>query len=219
MLKDGEKGAVLQRDKETYAIVPHVPLGVVTPEFLQKIAEIAVKYNVKAMKLTSADRIALVGLKEEDIDKVWEELGVDPGAAVGACVRSIKVCPGTTFCRLGQQDSLGLGAELDKRYHGYQLPAKFKIGVSGCVNDCAETCIKDLGFIGKPKGWTVMVGGCGGARPMLYRKLVDNVSTEEALAIADKIIKFYEENAKKGDRLGRLIERVGFEEFQKIILG
>ena len=219
MLKDGEKGAVLQRDKETYAIVPHVPLGVVTPDFLRKLAEIAEKYGVKAMKLTSADRIALVGLKEEDIDKVWEELGVDPGAAVGACVRSVKVCPGTTFCRLGQQDSLGLGAELDKRYHGYQLPAKFKIGVAGCINDCAETCIKDLGFVGKPKGWVVKVGGCGGARPMLARTLTENVSTEEALEIAEKIIKFYEEKAKKADRLGRLIERVGFEEFKKAILG
>ncbi|NPB08729.1 MAG: NAD(P)/FAD-dependent oxidoreductase [Thermodesulfobacteria bacterium] len=218
-LKDGEKGAVLQRDKKTYAIVPHVPLGVVTPEFLRKIADVAEKYGVAAMKLTSADRIALVGLKEEDIDKVWEELGVQPGAAVGACVRSVKVCPGTTFCRLGQQDAIGLGAELDKRYHGYQLPAKFKIGVSGCVNQCAETCIKDLGFVGKPKGWTVMVGGCGGSRPMLARVLTENLSDEEALEIADKIVKYYEANAKKGDRLGRLIERVGFDEFKKAILG
>ncbi len=218
-LKDGEKGAVLQRDKQTYAIVPHVPLGVVTPEFLRKVADVAEKYGVAAMKLTSADRIALVGLKEEDIDKVWEELGVNPGAAVGACVRSIKVCPGTTFCRLGQQDAIGLGAELDKRYHGYQLPAKFKIGVSGCINQCAETCIKDLGFVGKPKGWTVMVGGCGGAKPMLAQVLTENLSDEEALEIADKIVKYYEANAKKGDRLGRLIQRVGFEEFKKAILG
>jgi len=167
----------------------------------------------------SADRIALVGLKEEDIDKVWEELGVNPGAAVGGCIRSIRVCPGTTFCRLGQQDSLALGAELDKRYHGYALPTKFKIGVSGCINQCAETCIKDLGFVGKPKGWTVLVGGCGGARPMLARKLTDNVSSEEALQLADKIINFYEKNAKKGERLGRFIDRIGFEEFQKAILG
>ncbi|MBA2848846.1 NAD(P)/FAD-dependent oxidoreductase [Thermosulfuriphilus ammonigenes] len=219
MLKDGEKGAVLQRDKTTYAIVPHVPLGVVTPEFLRKIADIAEKYGAKALKLTSADRIAIVGVAEEDIDRIWEELGVNPGAAVGACVRSIKVCPGTTFCRLGQQDSLGLGAELDRRYHGYNLPAKFKIGVAGCPNQCSETCIKDLGFIGKGKGWTVTVGGCGGARPRLAQTLIEGVSTEEALEIADRIIKFYEKHAKKMDRLGRLIDRIGFEEFKKAILG
>jgi len=219
MLKDGEKGAVLQRDKKTYAVVPHVPLGVVTPEFLRKMAEVAEKYGVSAMKLTSADRIALVGLKEEDIDQVWTEFGVEPGAAVGNCVRSIKVCPGITFCRMGQQDSLALGAELDKRYHGYQLPAKFKIGVSGCINQCAENCIKDLGFVGKPKGWTITVGGCGGARPMLAQVLAENLSTEEALEMADRVIKYYEAKGKKSDRLGRLIERVGFEEFKKDILG
>ena len=218
MLKNGEKGVILQRDKETYAIVPHIPLGVITVEFLQKLVEVAKKYEIKAMKITSANRIALVGLREEVIDEVWEKLGVTPGAAIGLCVRSVKVCPGITFCRLGQQDSLNLGAELDKRYHGKTLPTKFKIGVSGCVNDCAETCIKDLGFIGKPKGWTVTVGGCGGARPMLARKLMKNLSTEDALKIADKIIKFYEENGKKGERLGRFIEKFGWENFCKKIL-
>ncbi len=218
MLKNGEKGVILQRDKETYAIVPHIPLGVITVEFLQKLVEVAKKYEIKAMKITSANRIALVGLREEVIDEVWEKLGVTPGAAIGLCVRSVKVCPGITFCRLGQQDSLNLGAKLDKRYHGKTLPTKFKIGVSGCVNDCAETCIKDLGFIGKPKGWTVTVGGCGGARPMLARKLMKNLSTEDALKIADKIIKFYEENGKKEERLGRFIEKFGWENFCKKIL-
>ena len=218
MLKDREKGVVLQRDKKTYAIVPHVPLGLLTVNFLQKLLEVAKKYEVKAIKITSANRIALIGFKEEELDEVWEDLGVVPGAAKGLCVRSVKVCPGITFCRLGQQDSLNLGAELDKRYHGKDLPTKFKIGVSGCVNDCAETCIKDLGFIGKPKGWTVTVGGCGGARPLLARVLARNLSTEEALKIAEKVINFYEENGKKGLRLGRLIEKFGWEEFCKKIL-
>ncbi len=218
MLKDGEKGVVLQRDKQTYAIVPHIPLGIVTPGLLTRLSEIADRYQITAMKITSADRIALVGVKEEDVDQIWSDLEMDPGAAVGPCIRSIKVCPGTTFCRLGKQDSLGLGAELDKRYHGLNLPAKFKMGVSGCVNQCSENCIKDLGFIGKSTGWTVTVGGNGGPRPMLARKLTSGLSTEEALALAEKVIDFYAKNAKKADRMGRLIERVGMEEFMRAVL-
>ncbi len=218
MLKDGEKGAVLQRDKSTYAIVPHIPMGVVTPEFLRKIAEVAEKYGAQALKLTSADRIAMVGLQEKDIDSAWTDLGVEPGAAVGACVRSVKVCPGNTFCRLGQRDSLSLGAELDKRYHGYSLPAKFKIGVSGCVNQCAENCIKDLGFWGKSSGWTATVGGNGGARPRLAQVLATGLSDEEALDVADRTVKYYEKNAKKRERLGKMIDRIGFEEFKRAIL-
>ncbi len=213
MLKDGEKGAVLQRDKKTYAIVPHVSVGLITPAELRKIADVAEKYQA-AIKLTSATRVAIVGLKEEDIDQVWQELGMQPGAAVGLCVRSIKSCPGNTLCRLGQQDSLGLAKILDDRYHGEKLPGKFKIGVSGCLNQCAETSVKDLGFIGKSKGWTVMVGGNAASRPQLAEKLIENVSQEEALEIADKVIKCFAKHGKKGERLGRFIKRFGADEFR-----
>ncbi|MDD2389653.1 MAG: NAD(P)/FAD-dependent oxidoreductase, partial [Desulfobacterales bacterium] len=109
MLKDGEKGAVIQRDKETYAVAPHVPCGVITPDQLRKLADAAEKYNAAAVKITSAARIALVGIREEDLDNIWKDLEMPPGHAVGLCVRSVKACPGTTFCKRGQQDSLGMG--------------------------------------------------------------------------------------------------------------
>ncbi len=218
MLKDGEKGAVLQRDKETFAIVPHIALGVVTPAQLRSIADVAEKYNAKALKITSATRIAIVGLREEDIDKAWQDLGMDPGAAVGLCVRSIKACPGSTLCRLGQQDALGLGAELDTLYHGYKLPSKFKIGVAGCPNQCAEPSVKDLGFIGKAKGWTVVVGGNAASRPRLAEPVAEGLTSGQALEVAAKIVRYYEENGKKGERLGRFMDRIGFDVFQGAVV-
>ena len=219
MLQDGEKAVILQRDKQTYAVAPHIPCGVVNGETLRKLADVAEKYNAAALKITSAARIAIVGLKEEDIDNVWSELGMSPGAAVGLCVRSIKACPGTTFCKRGIQDSLGLGLKLDEKYHGLQLPAKFKLGVSGCPNQCAETCIKDIGLVGLPKGWKVMVGGNGGAKARLSRELARNLSTEQALELTDKTIKFYKSNAKPHQRLGSMIEKMGFDEFKSAVLG
>lgn len=217
MLKDGEKGVVLQRDKETYAIVPHLPLGLITPDQMRRIADVADKYKPAALKLTSAARVAIVGLKEEDIDAAWKDLDMPPGAAVGLCVRSVKSCPGNTLCRLGQQNSIELGTELDSRYHGYQLPGKFKIGVSGCPNQCGESSVKDLGFIGKAKGWTIVVGGNAASRPRIAEKLIENVSAGEALKITDNLMKYFKENGKKGERLGRFIDRVGFETFKKAV--
>lgn len=219
MLNDGEKGVIIQRDKETYAVAPHLPCGVVAPETLRKLADVADKYNVAALKVTSAGRIALVGIKEEDVDHIWKDLAMSPGAAVGLCVRSIKACPGTTFCKRGQQDSLGIGMLLDEKYHGLELPGKFKIGISGCPNQCAENCIKDVGLVGTAKGWIVTVGGNGGNKSRLAQELTRNVSTEEALAILNKVIKFYKEKGeKKHRRLGALIDEIGFEAFQKAIL-
>ncbi len=219
MLQDGEKGVIIQRDRQTYAVAPHIPCGVVNSETLRKIADVAEKYRAAALKITSAARIAIVGLKEEDVDDVWAELGMKAGAAVGLCVRSIKACPGTTFCKRGIQDSLGVGMKLDEKYHGLELPAKFKIGVSGCPNQCAETCIKDIGLVGAPKGWRLLVGGNGGARPRLSKELAKDINTEEAIELIDRIIQYYKANAKPHQRLGAMIEKMGFDEFKSAVLG
>ncbi|MDU4659795.1 MAG: NAD(P)/FAD-dependent oxidoreductase [Clostridium butyricum] len=167
-----EKGAVLQRDKETYAIAPHLIAGIVSVDELRKIADVADKYNVSAIKVTGAQRIALVGLREEDIDSAWGDLGMSPGAAIGLCVRSIKVCPGTTFCKRGLQDSVAVGSKLDSLYHGKNLPNKLKIGVSGCPHSCADSAFKDIGLIGSGKGWMVYVGGKGGMKPRIAKSLL-----------------------------------------------
>ena len=214
-----EKGAILQRDKETYAIAPHIPGGITDTETLRKICDVADKYKVKALKLTSAQRIALIGIREEDLDAAWSDLAQRPGAAIGLCVRSVKICPGTTFCKRGVQDSISLGLKLDELYHAMELPNKMKIGVSGCMLSCAEVAVKDIGIMGTPKGWKVLVGGNAGARPRLADVLVETVESEDGvLALVEKVIDYYR-NCGRELRLGRLVEEMGIEAFRELILG
>ncbi|OON98051.1 MAG: sulfite reductase [Epulopiscium sp. Nele67-Bin005] len=209
-----EKGAVLQRDKKTYAIAPHLTGGLITPNQLRTIADVAEKYNVQALKLTGAQRLAIVGIKEEDIDNVWADLGMSPGAAIGLCVRSVKICPGTTFCKRGLNNSVELGKQLDEIYHAKNLPNKLKIGVSGCPNSCSDNHIKDIGLIGTSKGWNLSVGGKGGKRPRLGEIIVFNLPTDDVLPLVEKIINIYAESATKMERLGDYINRVGIEMFK-----
>ena len=217
MLKDGEKGVIIQRDKQTYAIAPHIPCGVVQPETLRKLADVAEKYDAAALKITSAARIAVVGIDEKDVDSIWSELDMSPGFAVGLCVRSVKACPGTTFCKRGIQDSLSVGLRLDEKYHGLELPGKFKIGVSGCPNQCAETCIKDIGLVGMKNGWRLLVGGNGGGKPRLSRELTRDLSTEQAIELIEKVIEYYKDNAKPHQRLGAMLEKMDFDEFKSAV--
>ncbi|MCJ7693455.1 MAG: hypothetical protein MUO22_08585 [Sedimentisphaerales bacterium] len=219
MLQDGEKGVIIQRDKKTYAVAPHIPCGVVKPETLRKLADVSEKYGAQALKITSAARIAVVGIEEKDVDAVWSELGMSPGFAVGLCVRSVKACPGTTFCKRGMQDSLGVGLKLDGKYHGKEVPGKFKMGVSGCPNQCAETCIKDVGLVGMKNGWRVLAGGNGGGKPRLSQELARDLTTEQAMELVDKVMEYYQANAKPHQRLGSMIEKMGFEEFKSAVLG
>jgi NAD(P)H-nitrite reductase large subunit len=122
-------GAILQRDKETYAIVPRTPVGIVTPEVLETIAQVVKKYEIPVVKITSGQRMALVGLKEGDVAGAWRDLGMDVGRATELCVHYAQACPGKAVCRFGVQDSLGMGMELERLFIGMDLPAKVKFGV------------------------------------------------------------------------------------------
>jgi NAD(P)H-nitrite reductase large subunit len=211
-----DKGAILQRDKQTFAIAPHIPGGIITDvNLLRKLADVAEKYNAQAVKITSAQRTALVGLREQDLDQVWAELDMKPGAAIGLCVRSVKICPGTDFCRIGMQDAIGVGLKLDEKYHGMELPYKFKIGVSGCPNNCSESSIKDIGLVGMQKGWRVLAGGfVSGLKPRLADVITTGLSDEEALALVDNIVDWFRDQGKT-KRLGRVIDDIGLARFME----
>jgi len=214
-----EKGAVVQRDRRTFAVTPHTPAGLVSSDQLRRIADTADKFKVQQIKLTSAQRITLLGIAEEDIDAAWQELGPPIGRVTGLCVRSVKICPGTDFCKRGLRDSVGVGLEIDRRFHGRQLPWKLKLGVSGCPNDCAETCIKDIGLVGTPRGWHLSVGGNGGSQARLSIRLLEHIpEDDQALAAVERLLDWFAAQNRKC-RFGKLVDLAGVDEVKKIALG
>jgi NAD(P)H-nitrite reductase large subunit len=214
------KGAVLQRDKKTYAIAPHIPGGIILDvNVLRKIADVAEKYGAQALKLTSAQRIAIVGIEEDKVDEAWKELDMPKGHAIGLCVRSIKICPATHFCKRAQQDAVTLGLALDEKYHGLELPSKFKFAVSGCMNSCSEPAVRDIGIMGTPKGYHILIGGNAGVKPRLGDVLAEHVPQEQVIPLVDKVIAYYKENARPYERLGRMIDRLGIDKVRQDILG
>ncbi|WP_425059675.1 hypothetical protein SCACP_02720 [Sporomusa carbonis] len=213
------KGANLQKirdGKRTYAITPHLPGGFIKPEVMQKYVDVTKKYG-GTMKLTSAQRIMITGLKAEDIEDIWQELGMQPALGYANCVRSVKICPGIAFCKRGKQDSIKLGLELDKRYIKKEMPSRIKLGVSGCPNSCSEAVIKDIGVIGTDDGWDVYVGGSAGSHPRLADKLIEGLNYDDTLRLVDIIMLYYQKHADI-ERIGQFIERIGFEKFKADVL-
>jgi NAD(P)H-nitrite reductase large subunit len=159
----------------------------------------------------------IVGIREEDLDAVWAEFA-DSSKAIGLTIRSIQMCPGTRSCKRAKQDSPGLGFALDKEFYGKPAPAKFKMAVSGCTNCCSDPWMRDLGFVGTDDGFMAVVGGKGGGTARLAQELVGGLTEEQALALAGKVIAFYQENGKAPERLGDTIERIGFDRFKEAVL-
>ncbi|MDD4600604.1 hypothetical protein SDC9_37314 [bioreactor metagenome] len=213
------KGANLQKvrdGKKTYAVTPHLPGGFIKPDLMRRYADVADKYG-GIMKVTSAQRIMITGLKAEDIDKVWEDLDMQPAMGFANCVRSVKICPGIVFCKRGKQDSIKLGMQLDKLYHKKEMPSRLKIGVAGCPNSCAEVHVKDIGLLATENGWDVYVGGSAGSHPRLANQVIENLTEEQALKIVGIIIAYYQKHADI-ERIGQFIDRIGFDKFKADVL-
>jgi len=219
-MSEDPKGAILQRDKETYAIVPRIPMGILTPEILENLAKVARKYKVRIIKITSGQRIALVGIKPQDIDNAWNDLEMEVGPAEGLCVHYVQACPGTETCKFGQRDSLGLAAKIEKMYVGKRdfIPAKTKFGISGCKLNCGESYVRDIGAFATPDGWTVVIGGNSGGRPRIGDIIAEDLSEEDALDLIKKCLDYYSKNAKPRERIPRFIQRIGIEEFKKAVI-
>ena len=212
------QNAILQRDKKTYAIVPRIPCGLIDRNHLRAIADAVEKYDIPIVKLTSGQRIALVGLKEENLNEIYQDLCMDPGKATELCLHYVQACPGTEVCKFGVRDSLGLGTRIENHLADKELPAKLKIGVSGCQFCCAENFVRDIGLLGKKHGWTLSFGGHSGNRARVGDILATDISDDEAIQLINKCVDFYKTNARKKERASRFMERIGLEEFKVNVL-
>ena len=210
-MSDEPNSAILQRDKKTYAIVPRTPVGLITPDELEKIAAVARKFKIPVIKITSGQRFALVGIDKDQVNAVWSELGMDMGKATELCLHYVQACPGTAVCKFGMQDSLGLGMKIEEFFIGMELPAKVKIGVSGCPFCCGESFVRDIGVFGKKKGWNLVVGGSSARRPRVGDLIRENLSEDEVIPLVKRVLEYYQEKGKPRERMARFVDRIGIE--------
>ena len=203
--------ALMQRDKETYQIRLTPPSGVVTPEELRQLADVAEKYNAPLLKITSGQRIALIGLNEEDMANASEEVPFRIGG------HYIQSCPGNTWCKMGQCDAMGFSNILTESIGTMATAAKIKVGVSGCPISCSECHTRDIGFVGGKDGWTMLIGGNSASRPRIADVLAEKLTQDEALALLEKFLTHYNETAKKKQRVARFVEEHGIEAIREVL--
>ncbi|MBQ1048858.1 nitrite reductase large subunit NirB [Micromonospora sp. C51] len=213
--------ANLQRDG-SYSVVPRIPGGEITPEKLIVIGEVARDFNLYT-KITGGQRIDLFGARVDQLPQIWRRLvdaGFESGHAYGKALRTVKSCVGSTWCRYGVQDSVGLAVALELRYRGLRAPHKIKSAVSGCARECAEARSKDFGVIATETGWNLYVGGNGGFRPRHADLFATDLSTEALVTLIDRFLMYYIRTADRLQRTAAWIEAMdgGLDHLRAVIV-
>ncbi|MDD5277310.1 MAG: nitrite reductase large subunit NirB [Methylovulum sp.] len=193
--------ANIQKDG-TYSIVPRIPGGEIKPDMLIVLGEVGKKYRLYT-KITGGQRIDLFGARLEQLPDIWQELiaaGFETGHAYGKSLRTVKSCVGSTWCRYGVADSVGLAIELENRYKGLRSPHKLKFAVSGCTRECAEAQSKDIGVIATENGWNLYICGNGGMKPRHADLFATGLDKDTLIRYIDRLLIFY---VRTADRLQR----------------
>ncbi|PWI32509.1 nitrite reductase (NAD(P)H) [Vibrio albus] len=211
----------MQKDG-TYSVIPRMAGGEVTPQALGTLAAVAEEYNLYT-KVTGAQRIGLFGVQKDDLPTIWEKLiaaGFETGQAYAKALRMAKTCVGSTWCRYGVQDSLGLGVMIENRYKGIRTPHKMKFGVSGCTRECAEAQGKDLGIIATDAGWNMYVCGNGGMKPRHADLLASDLDEKTLLRYIDRFMMFYIRTADKLQRTSVWLDNLegGIDYLKEVII-
>ncbi|MEV0620793.1 nitrite reductase large subunit NirB [Nonomuraea sp. NPDC050404] len=206
----------------TYSVVPRIPGGEITPEKLIVIGEVARDFGLYT-KITGGQRIDLFGATVDQLPEIWRRLvdaGFESGHAYGKALRTVKSCVGSTWCRYGVQDSVGMAIALELRYRGLRSPHKLKSAVSGCARECAEARSKDFGIIATEQGWNLYVGGNGGFKPRHADLLANDLSSEELIRTIDRFLMFYIRTADRLQRTAAWLESLdgGLDYLREVIM-
>jgi nitrite reductase (NADH) large subunit len=213
--------ANIQKDG-TYSVIPRVPAGEITPDQLITLGQVAKRHGLYT-KITGGQRVDLLGARVEQLPEIWRELiaaGFESGHAYGKALRTVKSCVGSTWCRYGVQDSVGLALRLEHRYKGLRAPHKLKSAVSGCARECAEAQGKDFGVIATDKGYNLYVCGNGGMKPRHADLLCTDLDEDTLVRYVDRFLMFYVRTADRLQRTSTWLESLegGLDYLRQVVV-
>jgi nitrite reductase (NADH) large subunit len=209
--------ANIQKDG-TYSVIPRMWGGETTADELRRIADAVDKYKIPTVKVTGGQRIDLLGVKKEDLQAVWKDIGMPSGHAYAKALRTVKTCVGSEWCRMGTQDSTQMGKDLERAMWRMYAPHKVKFAVSGCPRNCAEAGIKDVGIIGVDSGWEMYVAGNGGIKTEVAHFFTKLKTAEEVLEYTGAFMQLYRLECWYLERTVHYVNRVGLDYVKKKIL-
>ncbi len=193
-------------------------MGLFTPKELEQIIQLIRKYKVPMVKVTSAQRLAVLGMDEHLLEEFKKDIQQFTHTPVKNGISFVQACPGKKWCKYGVKNTMGLKKKLEQLSFEEPLRAKVKAAVAGCRMCCTSPKVRDVGLIASKKGWSVIFGGNGGNNARIGDEVISGLTEDEAVEIVQKCLLNYQKNAKYNTRTARFMERFGVEYLRDAVL-
>ncbi|MCA1847844.1 MAG: ferredoxin--nitrite reductase, partial [Actinobacteria bacterium] len=218
-----------------------VPGGLLKPEQAKVIGKIAADFangpvpnphfGNNFLDLTTRQDVQMHWLKMGDVPEIWrrlEEVGVTTVQACGDSARNVLCCPVSGLGREEAIDAYPVARAISNYFTGNReyanLPRKFKMSVTGCLEDCAQAEINDIGMLparleSGTLGFNLRVGGGLSDGPRMASDIDVFVRPEDAVEITRGIAQVFGELGNRENRwtarMRYLVQELGPEGFRE----
>jgi ferredoxin-nitrite reductase len=180
--------------------------------------------------LTTRQTVQIHWIRIGDVPRIWqrfERVGLTTLQACGDSARNVSCCPVSGYDANELFDALPVALAISEYFTGNRdyanLPRKFKMSVTGCVEDCAQAEINDIGlWPARTKdgdvGLNVLVGGGLSDGERMGSDIDVFVSLDQAVELTRAVAQLFGELGNRENRgLARmryLVQELGPEGFR-----
>ncbi|TDG37022.1 nitrite reductase [Pedobacter changchengzhani] len=230
------RGIYGQRQPGVQMVRIKIPFGKVTFKQMLKIADISDEYASSNLHFTTRQDIQIHYVSLDKTPELWAKLSEDDITIREACSNTVRNV--TASCAAGIDAAEPF--DVSSYAHGFfkyflgnpvsmELGRKFKFGFSSSEEDTAYSFINDIGFIPKVKiengeeirGFKVVLGGSLGAQPYIGQPVTDFMHEDLIIPFSEAVLRvfdrFGERTNRNKARLKFLLNKVGFDEFVKMV--
>ncbi len=223
------RGVYGQRQQGVQMVRIKLPLGIISPDQLRRIALISKEYSNGKVHLTTRQDIQIHHVSLDRTPELWAELEKNDITLREACGNTVRNITASPFAGVDAEEPFDItpyGFELFRYFLrnpiGQELGRKFKVALSSSFRDQARTYIHDLGLIpvlqDNQPGFKVLIGGGLGAQPAHAISITDFLPAEDLLKFGEAIVKVFdrlgERNKRQKARLKFLIKEIGIEKLK-----
>ncbi|WP_394822353.1 nitrite/sulfite reductase [Pendulispora albinea] len=225
-----QRGVYGQRQDGVQMLRVKIPYGLVGPEQLEALADVADNWGHGIGNVTTRQNVQFHFVQMKDIEPAMrrlDEAGLTTREACGNTARTVTGCEVAEVCKAAPFDISPYAESLTRYFLRHPLsgglPRKFKTAFSGCASDCAMTQINDLGFIATVKngepGFIVVAAGGLSTSPQAAITLHEFVHPGEIARIGEAILRLFNRLGNRDNkhraRLKYVLRKLGEAKFRE----
>lgn len=230
------RGIYGQRQPGVQMVRIKIPFGKITFKQILKIADVSDEYASKNLHFTTRQDIQIHYVSLDRTPELWAKLSEDDITIREACSNTVRNV--TASCTAGIDPAEPF--DVSPYAHGFfkyflgnpvsmELGRKFKFGFSSSDEDTAFSFINDIGFIPKVRyedgkeirGFKVLLGGSLGAQPYIGQLVTDFMHEDLIIPFSEAVLRVFDRYGERTNRnkarLKFLLNKVGFDEFLKMV--